>query len=215
VLQRYVDRPLLVDGYKFHIRTYVVVLGSLQVYVHDHMLALLALHPYDPASSDRLAHITNTCAQQELPEFDEKHSVRSLDEIAPSLGDARVASIKEQVRLIVAETLLALVDQSAVFLSLPNCFELFGFDFLVDAQGQVMLLEANAGPDLKNTGDRLDYVILSLLKGIVKLLEATLFSAACAATGEYVAPQRIESLQCVLSRTGRRWGKPSIQIIES
>ena len=45
VLQRYIERPLLVSGgYKFHCRVYVLCLGALQVFVFDRMLMLLAAH---------------------------------------------------------------------------------------------------------------------------------------------------------------------------
>ncbi len=43
---RYVERPLLVSGRKFHIRTYVLCLGSLSVYVFNEALALFAGEPY-------------------------------------------------------------------------------------------------------------------------------------------------------------------------
>ena len=33
------------------------------------------------------------------------------------------------------------------FFTLPNCFEVFGLDLLVDADWHVWLLEANAEPD--------------------------------------------------------------------
>jgi hypothetical protein len=46
VLQRYLDRPLLINGHKFHLRVYVLCVGALKVYVFDRILALLAAHSY-------------------------------------------------------------------------------------------------------------------------------------------------------------------------
>ena len=43
-------------------------------------------------------------------------------------------------------------------------------DFLVDDAHRVQLLEFNAGPDLKQTGDRLDYVIADMLRGMVDVV---------------------------------------------
>lgn len=43
---RYVERPLLVSGFKFHIRAYVLCVGSLSVYVYSEALALLAGEAY-------------------------------------------------------------------------------------------------------------------------------------------------------------------------
>eukprot|EP01047_Picozoa_sp_COSAG01_P020499 COSAG01_NODE_1168_length_11426_cov_339.595038_8_plen_79_part_00 len=44
VVQRYVRRPMLVDGRKFHLRVYVLAVGRLSVYVCRDML-VRAPHP--------------------------------------------------------------------------------------------------------------------------------------------------------------------------
>ena len=46
MLRRYIDRPLLVSGRKFHIRAYVLCVGSLSVYAFSEALALFAAEPY-------------------------------------------------------------------------------------------------------------------------------------------------------------------------
>jgi len=42
VVQRYIHPPLLIRGRKFHIRTYVLCTGDLDVYVWKDMLLLFA-----------------------------------------------------------------------------------------------------------------------------------------------------------------------------
>jgi tubulin--tyrosine ligase len=48
--------------------------------------------------------------------------------------------------------------------TLPNAFELFGVDFMVSSDGTVSLLEVNAYPDFKQTGEELSAVIEGLLE---------------------------------------------------
>lgn len=65
VAQQYVHPPLLVDNRKFHIRTYVLAVGGLKVFVYKPMLALFAAREYSPPwkDDDLTAHLTNTCLQ--------------------------------------------------------------------------------------------------------------------------------------------------------
>lgn len=47
---------------------------------------------------------------------------------------------------------LEAVSHELTFFPLPRCFELFGFDLLVDEDWHVWLLEANAEPDFGQVG---------------------------------------------------------------
>lgn len=64
------------------------------------------------------------------------------------LEDARqrVDSLRQQCFAVIGECLEA-VSHELTFFPLPRCFELFGFDLMVDANWRLWLLEANAEPD--------------------------------------------------------------------
>ena len=72
---------------------------------------------------------------------------------------------------------------------LPNAFELFGMDLLVDSHWHVWLLEANAEPDFVQTGQALRSVIEGVVEGALSLsLDQTFPSgrgSACAG-GRYL-----------------------------
>lgn len=55
------------------------------------------------------------------------------------------------------------------FMPMANAFELFGLDFLVTEDFQVVLLEVNCRPDVKQTGSRLGTIIDDLMEGTVQL----------------------------------------------
>jgi tubulin--tyrosine ligase len=157
VIQRYVERPLLVDRRKFHLRVYVLCVGRLHVYVCKDVLALFSLRVYDGADfSERDAHITNTCVQNPESPEEEKRSVQMWDEVVEAIrkekGDgsgAAAEGVFAEICRTVGDIFSAVSPEQMTFMALPNCFELFGFDFLLDEDYHPWFLEANAEPDFK------------------------------------------------------------------
>ncbi|KAJ2542536.1 tubulin--tyrosine ligase [Coemansia sp. RSA 1822] len=170
VIQRYINRPLLLPAHqnrKFHIRVYVLAFGDLSVHVYHHMLALFAPRPYTEATNldDQSAHLTNTCLQTNSASFDESTAVSlfwSLD-----LPKAKLDHIFDQICNILAETFAAVSSESTSFQTWSNCMEQFGFDFLVDEECNALMLEANAYPDFKQTGEELKFVVEGFMEASV------------------------------------------------
>ncbi|KAJ1402937.1 tubulin-tyrosine ligase family-domain-containing protein [Ochromonadaceae sp. CCMP2298] len=171
VLQRYIERPLLYGGHKFHLRVYVLCVGGLRVFVFDQILMLLAAHRYVAHDVvDIYAHLTNTARAAEDVNFDERKFVRLLDDLVPQLCKRRdcptlaaaeqaVAGMRQSIHRITADLFAAYENEYSIFTPMSSCFELYGLDFMVDQSLQVHLLEANPGPDFKQTGDRLSALI--------------------------------------------------------
>ncbi|KAJ2557727.1 tubulin--tyrosine ligase [Coemansia sp. RSA 1933] len=163
VVQRYISKPLLLEAHglrKFHIRVYALAAGGLSVHVYRHMLALFAPEPYQQSASDldnQAAHITNTCVQEKRPGFDESKAVELFWSL--QIPQQKLELIFDQICRILSETFAAVSSESTSFQAWPNCIEQFGFDFLVDENYCAYMLEANAYPDFKQTGDRLKHVV--------------------------------------------------------
>ncbi|KAK3903821.1 survival protein sure-like phosphatase/nucleotidase [Staphylotrichum tortipilum] len=163
VAQPYIHPPLLLPEFhnrKFHLRVYVLCLGSLRVYVYDDMLALFAAEPYTPPSYDtaRLdAHLTNTCLQAPSDSTtakgsDLEHGAVHLFSSLP-LAPGLMESVKAQIREVTGDLFEAAARGMTVhFQPLPNAFEAYGLDFLVDGAGTAWLLEVNAFPDFRQSG---------------------------------------------------------------
>ncbi|KAJ2080616.1 tubulin--tyrosine ligase [Coemansia sp. RSA 988] len=163
VIQRYINRPLLLSshgGRKFHIRVYVLAVGDLKVYVYRHMLALFAPSPYVSSASDldnQHAHLTNTCLQTKLSDFDETKAVDLFWNL--DLPREKLDHIFDQICTILGDTFTAVSSESTSFQTWSNCLEQFGFDFMVDEDCNAFMLEANAYPDFKQTGEGLKSVV--------------------------------------------------------
>lgn len=170
VAQSYIHPPLLIHNKKFHIRAYVLAIGGLKVYVYRQMLALFAAKEYLPPweeSSDLAGHLTNTCLQT----GEREGSVKLFWELEKDIpnGQQVLETMWENVKDIVSEVWEAAARGMRVhFQTLPNAFEIFGVDFLVNADMDVFLLEVNSYPDFKQTGEELSQVIDGLFEEVVE-----------------------------------------------
>jgi hypothetical protein len=206
LVQQYVQRPLLLQGCKFHCRVNVLCVGACAVYVHRQVVCHVACEPLlaalPAAGFQRSAHITNHVVQRAHPAYDRQLHTLLLPELLARLQlcssasqlalqePAVFGSLCSSVRRVLQAALAGkrcswepLPDAAAgaaagaassegpaagtrplPFLVLPNCFELFGFDFLLqeeERQGaaaaaaaagrgvQPVLLEVNGGPALE------------------------------------------------------------------
>lgn len=186
VAQPYIHPPLLLpscENRKFHIRTYVLCAGAMRVYVCREMLALFAGKPYSPpwertTTSSSLsgnindddgyldAHLTNTCLQGPRADAISVQRFWALDDMSAQVK----ADVFGQICEVTGELFEAAARGMAVhFQPLPFAFEAYGLDFLVGGDGNIWLLEVNAFPDFRQTGEGLrDTVVAEFWRGAVR-----------------------------------------------
>ncbi|GFP57951.1 probable tubulin-tyrosine ligase PBY1 [Trichoderma asperellum] len=185
VAQPYIHPPLILSpgGHKFHIRTYVLCTGSLDVYVYKHMLALFAGKPYTApweAPTDIEAFLTNTCLQ-DSPNENTVQRFWNLPLEKTAVLDKMFGQICETTGEVFEAAARAMPIH---FQTLPNAFEVFGLDFLVDADGEAWLLEINAFPDFKQTGGDLKEIVEGFWRGVVKFAVGPFFGVDGMAKGD-------------------------------
>lgn len=217
VAQPYIHPPLLLPSLgnrKFHIRVYVLALGSLSVYVYRDMLALFAGKPYQPPSFDSAAsnldaHLTNTCLQtsSESTPVENEPAFAFWSLPTSDLSTALKESIFAQICAVTGELFEAAARAMTIhFQPMPQAFEVYGLDYLVDAAGKPWLLEVNAFPDFKQTGERLTGVVGGFWRGVVK--RAVLEGLKGVEGGKGKGGEDGEEDGMVLARKvdlGRRW----------
>jgi hypothetical protein len=184
VVQRYIDRPLLIGGYKFHMRVYLLVtsLAPLRAYVHNDVHAMFATLPYvadettlGAASFENRVHLTNydiNARPENLKAYlEDKPGVgrgclwcaRRLEAwLRAERPDISIDAMWRQIRLIgraVARSIAHHPEVAAAQASLPFSqevgHELFGIDVMLDADGKCWLLELNDSPGLEYCGSHL------------------------------------------------------------
>lgn len=208
IIQKYVPDPLLIDGYKFDLRIYVVVLSydPLKVYINHEGLVRIATEKYTSSTdslSSRTMHLTNYSVNKMSDKFvqntDGRGSKVGLEKEASgggfeeeggegaafkwSLAELQVyfkkhgydyAKMFDGISECVIKTLLAvdlplrtewskaLMQESEGWAARGaggchrhSCFEMYGFDVLIDSAMKPWLLEVNICPSL-SSGSPLD-----------------------------------------------------------
>eukprot|EP00736_Rhodelphis_marinus_P011243 Rmarinus@m.3012 len=168
LVSRYIANPLLIDGYKFDIRLYVAVTSfdPLRIYLYKDGLVRFATtkfsnHP--KARSNPFIHLTNysinkhstNYVQNEDEEVDNCGSKWSLLALWDYLAERGVDTnaLQLEIQDIILKSLISVetyvVQAMNMFVShRSNCFELFGFDILLDDTYKPWLMEVNLSPSL-------------------------------------------------------------------
>ncbi|XP_053314770.1 probable tubulin polyglutamylase TTLL2 [Spea bombifrons] len=178
VVQKYITNPLLISGYKFDLRVYVCVtcFCPLTIYVYQEGLVRFATEKFSLSSLDNIfAHLTNTSINKYSTSYTaEKERIGSgckwtFGQFRSYLRSLDVDDtlLWQRIYNIAIMTLLAI--SSSVPPS-PNCFELFGFDILIDNTLKPWLLEVNCSPALSLDCPNDVTVKKSLINDIIDLL---------------------------------------------
>lgn len=177
VVSRYVTNPLLINGYKFDLRIYVVVTcyEPLRLYVYKEGLARFASETYTAKfnKNNRYMHLTNysinkknqNFVQNETAEHDDFGFKWSLSAFCKHLETVGINMnlLWSRIHDVIIKT-VALGEHYIIQAQKKNqqhrnnCFEVFGFDILLDSDLKPWLLEVNLSPSL-STDSPLDHAI--------------------------------------------------------
>ncbi|XP_014214951.1 probable tubulin polyglutamylase TTLL2 [Copidosoma floridanum] len=158
VVQRYIENPLLIGGYKFDLRLYVCVPSyrPLAIYLYRDGIVRFATEKFSLDSiDDPFRHLTNFSLNKLGPGYYEKKervgagckwTFRQLRRYLEQSGYLDWL-LWQRIACIVTLTVLS---QAASVPRSSNCFEFFGFDVLIDANLKPWLLEVNVSPALSN-----------------------------------------------------------------
>eukprot|EP00005_Dracoamoeba_jomungandri_P007119 CAMPEP_0174275214 /NCGR_PEP_ID=MMETSP0439-20130205/59705_1 /TAXON_ID=0 /ORGANISM="Stereomyxa ramosa, Strain Chinc5" /LENGTH=584 /DNA_ID=CAMNT_0015367299 /DNA_START=273 /DNA_END=2027 /DNA_ORIENTATION=- len=163
VVSTYVLNPLLYYGHKFTTRMNVLVLSvSPLVVVFIRQVFLFSHSPYSNDSfSSQFSHITNKAINKHHPDYVGSIVHHDMHYFADGFGD-QVS--EHQIDKMIADTFEIIVKTCfSLQYSLPehvlkklalglkkgvNFFQLLGFDFLYDDQGNTWLMEVNVDPGM-------------------------------------------------------------------
>nr|XP_031529340.1 LOW QUALITY PROTEIN: inactive polyglycylase TTLL10 [Vicugna pacos] len=190
VVQRYIKNPLLLDGKKFDVRSYLLIACATPYMVFfGHGYARLTLNLYDPCSSDLSGHLTNQFMQKKSPLYmlfkeDTVWSMEHLnryinDKFCETKGLPRdwvFTTFTKRMQQIMAHCFLAVKSKLECKL---GYFDLIGCDFLIDENFKVWLLEMNSNPALHTNCEVLKEVIPAVVTETLDLALETFQKSLC------------------------------------
>ncbi|XP_066884140.1 tubulin polyglutamylase TTLL5 isoform X3 [Kogia breviceps] len=168
LVSRYINNPLLIDDFKFDVRLYVLVTSydPLVIYLYEEGLARFATVRYDQGAKNirnQFMHLTNysvnkksgdyvSCDDPEVEDYGNKWSMSAMLRYLKQEGrdtTALMAHVEDLIIKTIISAELAIATACKTFVPhRSSCFELYGFDVLIDSTLKPWLLEVNLSPSL-------------------------------------------------------------------
>lgn len=191
VVQKYIHNPLLLKAgnRKFDMRCWILVDAKFNIHLYKHGVLRVAAASYNADDiKDIHSHLTNHCIATTHAEYGKYEATNELfyaafdqelieryPELAakargtPANGSVLESVVLPQVRRLVVQSMLAARERLASDGEYYQPFQLYGYDFLVDAELRVWLCEINASPAVAD----------ELLPDLVKALVRTAIDPIC------------------------------------
>eukprot|EP00038_Savillea_parva_P027287 m.58753 g.58753 ORF g.58753 m.58753 type:complete len:451 (-) comp7840_c1_seq1:1052-2404(-) len=175
IVQQYISNPYLIGGKKFDLRFYVLVtsFSPMEVWLYREGFARFSGAQFSMENiADSFVHLTNVAVQKTAEGYDKTKGCKMLFSEVKALlrsrhGDTAVDACMADIDNLFLTTLQSVQP----FMSSDRrCFELYGYDVLLDTDLKPWLIEVNASPSL--TADtpsdyKLKFGMLEDLFGVV------------------------------------------------
>lgn len=158
VISKYISNPFLIGGRKFDLRLYCLVTSykPLKAYIYKQGFARFSAYKYSIDTKqldDMRIHLTNTTFQKMAPAYNDSHGLKwaysnLLQYLEHTRGKEAVDKMIEETEYIITHTLKSV---STVIYNDRHCFELYGYDIMIDSNLKPWLIEVNASPSLSAT----------------------------------------------------------------
>ncbi|RUS70785.1 hypothetical protein EGW08_021453, partial [Elysia chlorotica] len=168
IVSKYIASPLVIDGFKFDVRIYVTVTSydPIVIYLYEEGLTRFATVKYERNSKhirNQCMHLTNYSVNKrsqdyvknddpDVEDYGNKWSMGAMLRYLRSEGKD-TAALMMRIEDVVIKTILSVESSVATACKMfqpfrGNCFELYGFDILLDENLKPWVLEVNLSPSL-------------------------------------------------------------------
>ena len=184
IIQKYIERPLLYNGRKFDIRiwvlfTYLEKVDKFECYVFKEGHLKASSETFDINSLDPYIHLTNYSVQKYSKNFSkiEIGNEISFNDFQNELNKNKNNNISinfkkdiffGKIIKIIEITANAAKNKINVY-GKKNCFEIFGYDFILDEEYNPFLLEINTNPGYEESSPLIKMLVPRMIDDALRL----------------------------------------------
>lgn len=180
VIQKYIENPMLIHNRKFDIRMWVLITQEMDCFLfkEGYIRTSSTAYAIDPSNVDnKYVHLTNNAIQKyskSYGSFEDGNQMSFLQfqeylnccEIGKKVNFAR--DIMPRIKKLVKDSLLAarskINPENRKF-----CFEIFGYDFILDSDANAWLIEVNTNPCLEESSNLLKALLPRMIDNALNL----------------------------------------------
>jgi len=186
VVQKYIESPLLIDGRKFDIRVWVLLTHEMDCYLfkEGYIRTSSTKFVIDKDNIDnKYIHLTNNAIQmyaENYGEYEEGNQMsfsmfqEYLNSYCADRGVRVEKDVWPHIKNIIRKSILA-VRRKLNPANRKYSFEIFGYDFIMDSDFNVWLIEVNTNPCLEESSKLLKSLLPRMIENAFKLTVDSLF----------------------------------------
>ena len=185
IIQKYIERPYLVFNRKFDIRVWVLINQDMEVFFCREGYLRTSAFEYElDDCEDKMIHLTNNAVQKTSKDYgrfedgnqlsfdqfqehiDQDHNIKMKAEGKPAISVRD--DIVEDIKFVISKTIES-VKRKIDANKRNGCFEILGYDFMVDNDLTVWLIEVNSNPCLDESSPLLKRLLPRMLDDAFKI----------------------------------------------
>ena len=175
IIQKYLDNPFLYRKRKFDIRCFVLIDWNLNVFFckEGHLKASSLL--YDVNNINKFIHITNHSLQKKSSKFEQFETGNEISYnnfkkflIEENIPLEKFDNMIKKMKLLI-EISLKSVGEKLFGIQPVLCFEIFGYDFILDNEFNPWILEINNNPGLSISSPLIAKIIPRMIDDAFRL----------------------------------------------
>ena len=183
LIQKYIENPLLYKGRKCDMRIWVLLTHQMKVFLFKEGHLKTCSVEYDLNSPNAFTHITNYSFQKynsNFQKFEKGNEVpfyefqKFIDKEYPEKKYKIKKDLMKQIKEIISLTMRSAKDKINKN-GRSHQFEIFGYDFMLDSDFNVFLIEINTNPGLEISSPWIKIVVPRMLDDALRLTVDKLF----------------------------------------